>query len=65
MFSYYIQIEKQILEETLTVRDKDVLHYRITYPKFVSSVFRRTLAKINRLYRQKAHEYRQHCRTVL
>ena len=65
MFSYYIQIEKQILEETLTVREKDVLHYRITYPKFVSSAFRRTLAGINRFYQQKAHEYRQHCRTIL
>lgn len=65
MFSYYIQIEKQILEETLNVREKDVLHYRITYPKFVSSAFRRTLAGINRFYQQKAHEYRQHCRTIL
>ena len=65
MFFYYIQIEKQILEETLNVREKDVLHYRITYPKFVSSAFRRTLAGINRFYQQKAHEYRQHCRTIL
>ena len=65
MFSYYIQIEKQILEETLTVRDKEVLHYRITYPKFVSSAFRRSLAQINRFYQRKAREYRQHCRTVL
>lgn len=65
MFSYYIQIEKQILEETLTVRDKEVLHYRITYPKFVSSAFRRSLAEINRFYQRKASEYRQHCRTVL
>ena len=65
MFSYYIYIEKQILEETLTVRDKDVLHYRITYPKFVSGAFRRTLGEINRFYQKKAREYRQHCRTIL
>lgn len=65
MFTYFIQTETKILEETLTVRDKEVLHYRITYPKFVSSAFRHVLAGINRLYRRKACEYRQHCRTVL
>ena len=65
MISYYIQVEKQVLEETLSVRDKPVLHYRVTYPKFVSSAFRCTLAGINRYYQQMACDYQQHCRTIL
>lgn len=61
----FISVKKIILRNTLKHNGETLLKYRIEYPEFGSSCALPCLETINRLYMDRALEYRRYCETEL
>lgn len=61
----FVQTNKIVLESTLSFNGTALLHYRIEYPRFESSVYKRQIPVVNRFYALRARRFRAYCETVL